>query len=113
MKLNLDSNSVSSIQLYDILFFVLGKICRGSFLEIFKGYLNFFDLKIALRYAQDNLGVKKVSALQKKSLEITYYSMLYVLPTKKKTSCTLRISGTLIVTVFVFVVSQNMVQTLI
>jgi hypothetical protein len=72
MKLNLDSNSVSSIQLYDILFFVLGKICRGSFLEIFKGYLNFFDLKIALRYAQDNLGVKKVSALQKKSKNQRY-----------------------------------------
>jgi hypothetical protein len=35
---------------------------NGAFLWIFQGDFDFFDPKIALRYTQDNLGVKKVSA---------------------------------------------------
>jgi hypothetical protein len=37
----------------------------GGFLGIFRGALYLFDPKIALRYAQNNLGVKEVPAPSK------------------------------------------------
>jgi hypothetical protein len=46
----------------EIIFFVWGKTYNGAFLGVFGGGLDFFDPKIALCCAQDNLGVKKVSA---------------------------------------------------
>ncbi len=49
------------------------------FLGFFEGASTFFYPKIALRYAQDNLGVKKVSAPRK-----TPPNALYVLPAEKK-----------------------------
>ncbi len=50
------------------LYFFLGKTHNGTVLGIFWGGLDLFDSKIALRYAQDNLGVKKVSAPLKNPL---------------------------------------------
>jgi hypothetical protein len=44
----------------------------GHFLGFFEG-LDLFDPKIALHYAQDNLGVKKVSSPLEESLEMPQY----------------------------------------
>jgi hypothetical protein len=59
----------------------------------FEGGLDLFDPKIALRYAQDNLGVKKVSAPSKNPTKCPI--MFY--PRKKIISRTFKISGALIV----------------
>ncbi len=51
-------------------FFVnLGKTYNKAFLGIFREDLNRFEHKIALYYAQDNLGVKEVSAHSKNPLK--------------------------------------------
>jgi hypothetical protein len=52
-------------KVWDIIFIFLSKTHKGTVLGIFRGGLDLFDPKIALRYAQDNLGVKKVSAPSK------------------------------------------------
>jgi hypothetical protein len=46
-------------------FIFLSKTHNGTVLGIFRGGLDLFGPKIALCYAQDNLGVKKVSAPSK------------------------------------------------
>jgi hypothetical protein len=65
----------------------------GHFLGFFEG-ADLLDSKIVLCYAQDSLGVKKVSAPSKK---IPRNAPLYVFAAKKIISRTFRISGTLIV----------------
>jgi hypothetical protein len=52
----------------------LGKTHNGTVLGIFRGGLDLFDPNIALCYAQDNLGVKKVSAPSKNPLNCTIMS---------------------------------------
>jgi hypothetical protein len=66
----------------------------GHFLGFFKGAPT-FGPKIALRYAQDNLGVKKVSVPSKNPSKCHIICFA-----RKKKSCTFRISGTLIVIIF-------------
>ncbi len=51
-----------------------GKTHNRRFLEVFRGGLDFFDPKIAIRCAQSNLGVKKVLA-PRKTREIADYGM--------------------------------------
>jgi hypothetical protein len=59
--------------------------------RIFRGVLHHFDHKIAFRYAQDNLGVKKVSALPKKSLKRPDICFA-----QDQKNCITRIRGTLV-----------------
>ncbi len=56
-----NTNVPLNFEVCDVIFFVLGKIYKGLFLEIFDP----FWPKIALRHAQGNLGIKKDSALTK------------------------------------------------
>jgi hypothetical protein len=57
-------------------FFTVGKAHNLRFQEVFRGGLDFFDPKIALSSAQDNLGIKKVLAPSKnpsKSVKIVSF----------------------------------------
>ncbi len=56
-----------------IIFFVRDKIYNGTFLGFFCQGLDLFNPKIALRYAQDNLGVKVSLHPHEKILEMPYY----------------------------------------
>jgi hypothetical protein len=82
------------LKVLEIIFFFWGKTYNRAFLGVFRGGLDLFDPKIALRYPQDSLGVKKVSGPLEKPREMPHYMFF---PRKKIISRTFKISGTLIV----------------
>jgi hypothetical protein len=74
----------------------LGKKHNQPFLGVFSGGLDFFDVKIALCFAQDNLEVKKVSAPSK---DPTKWLIMCFSRVKNIKPLTSKNSGTLIVNV--------------
>jgi hypothetical protein len=55
-----NTNAPLILKVLEIIFPSGAKHIMGHFLGFFEGGLDLFDPKIALPYAQDNLGVKKV-----------------------------------------------------
>jgi hypothetical protein len=84
------------LKVLDINFFVWGKTYNRAFRGIFLGGRDFFDPKTALRHAQDNLGVKKVSTPPKDPAKCP---IICFTREKKIISLTFKISGTLIANV--------------
>jgi hypothetical protein len=82
------------LNVWDFMFFSWEKTHNQPFLRVFWGVLDFFDVKIAPRFAQDNLDVKKVSSPSKNHSKwlIMCFSRL-----KNIKSLTFKISGTFIV----------------